>query len=64
MRGARRDMVSVHVMPVLAHRRTASTYPTPFPKAPGVGRADHLRVLSGIVHVIRSGLLWRDASPE
>ena len=32
-----------------------------FPKPRGVPRADDRRVLSGIVHVIRNGLRWRDA---
>ena len=32
-----------------------------FPKPHGVPRVDDLRVLSGIVHVLKRGLQWRDA---
>ncbi len=32
-------------------------------KPRGVPRVDDLRVISGIIHVIRNGLMWRDA-PE
>lgn len=32
-----------------------------FPRSHGVARVDDRRVLSGIVHVIRCGLRWRDA---
>lgn len=32
-----------------------------FPKSRGVPRADDRRVVSGIIHVIRNGLRWRDA---
>jgi transposase len=35
-----------------------------FPKPRGVKRADHRRVLSGIIHVIRNGLRCRDAPSE
>jgi putative transposase len=35
-----------------------------FPKPRGVKRADDRRVLSGIIHVIRNGLRWRDAPSE
>ena len=35
-----------------------------FPKSCGVARADDRMVLSGIIHVIRNGLRWRDAPPE
>jgi len=35
-----------------------------FPKSPGIPRVDDRRVLSGIIHVIRNGLRWRDAPPE
>ena len=35
-----------------------------FPKARSVERADDRRVLSGIIHVIRNGLRWRDAPSE
>jgi putative transposase len=30
-------------------------------KPPGMPRVDDLRVISRIVHVIRGGLMWRDA---
>ena len=33
-------------------------------KVRGVPRVDDRRVISGIVHVIRNGLGWRDAPPE
>jgi transposase len=32
-----------------------------FPLSHGIARVDDRRVLSGIVHVIRNGLRWRDA---
>ena len=32
-----------------------------FPKARGKPRVDDRRVLSGILHVLRNGLRWRDA---
>lgn len=32
-----------------------------FPKPHGVPRVDDLRVLSGIIHVLKRGLQWRDA---
>ncbi|MBP7000842.1 MAG: IS5 family transposase [Amaricoccus sp.] len=35
-----------------------------FPKSHGIPRVDDRRVLSGIIHVIRNGLRWRDAPPE
>lgn len=34
-----------------------------FPGSPGMPRVDDRRVVSGILHVIRNGLRWRDA-PE
>ena len=34
-----------------------------FPKPRGAQRVDDLRVISGIIHIIRNGLRWRDA-PE
>ena len=34
-----------------------------FPGSRGVARMDDRRVLSGILHVIRNGLRWRDAPP-
>tara|TARA_R110000744_G_scaffold369707_2_gene480080 strand:- start:24951 stop:25346 length:396 start_codon:yes stop_codon:yes gene_type:complete len=35
-----------------------------FPQAHGVPRVDDQRVVSGIIHVIRNGLRWRDAPRE
>ena len=35
-----------------------------FPLSHGVPRSDDLRVISGIIHVIRNGLRWRDAQPS
>jgi len=35
-----------------------------FPKSRGVARVDDRRVLSGIIHVIRNGLRWRDAPSD
>ncbi len=35
-----------------------------FPLAHGVPRSDDLRVISGIIHVIRNGLRWRDAPDD
>ena len=35
-----------------------------FPLSHGVARVDDRRVLSGIVHVIRTGMRWRDAPPH
>src|SRR5260221_1054257 len=35
-----------------------------FPLSHGIARVDDRRVLSGIVHVIRNGLRWRDAPAE
>ena len=32
-------------------------------KPRGVPRVDDRRVISGIIHVIRGGLMWRDAPP-
>ena len=34
-----------------------------FPVSRGVPRVDDLRVISGIIHVLKRGLQWRDA-PE
>ena len=34
-----------------------------FPRSHGVARVDDRKVLSGIIHVLRNGLRWRDA-PE
>ena len=35
-----------------------------FPLSHGVPRVDDLRVISGIIHVIKRGLQWRDAPSE
>ena len=35
-----------------------------FPKPHGVPRVDDLRVISGIIHVLKRGLQWRDAPLE
>jgi transposase len=35
-----------------------------FPKPRGVARVDDRKVLSGIIHVIRNGLRWRDAPAD
>ncbi|MBL4788120.1 MAG: transposase [Kordiimonadaceae bacterium] len=35
-----------------------------FPKSHGVPRVDDRRVLSGIIHVLKRGLQWRDAPAE
>jgi len=32
-----------------------------FPLSHGIARVDDRRVVSGIIHVIRNGLRWRDA---
>jgi transposase len=35
-----------------------------FPRSHGVARVDDLRVISGIIYVIRGGLQWKDAPRE
>lgn len=35
-----------------------------FPLSHGVKRVDDQRVISGIIHVIRNGMRWRDAPPD
>ncbi len=35
-----------------------------FPLSHGVPRVDDLRVISGIIHVLKRGLQWRDAPRE
>ena len=35
-----------------------------FPLSHGVKRVDDLRVISGIIHVLKRGLQWRDAPKE
>ncbi len=35
-----------------------------FPRSHGVPRVDDRRVISGIIHVIKRGLQWRDAPAE
>src|ERR1700733_3371089 len=34
-----------------------------FPLSHGIARVDDVRVISGIIYVIRNGLQWRDAPP-
>ena len=34
-----------------------------FPRSRGLVRVDDRRVVSGIVHVIRNGLQWKDVPP-
>ncbi len=46
----------------LSERQLAKIEPH-FPLSHGVPRVDDRRVISGIVHVIRNGLRWRDAPP-
>ena len=35
-----------------------------FPLSHGIARVDDLRVVSGILHVIRNGMRWRDAPAQ
>ena len=35
-----------------------------FPLSHGVPRVDDLRVISGIIYVIKNGLMWKDAPRE
>jgi transposase len=35
-----------------------------FPRSHGIPRVDDLRVISGIIHVLKRGLQWRDAPQE
>jgi transposase len=49
---------------VLARRRAPETHWAHVSEASGRQRADDRRVLSGIIHVIRNGLRWRDAPSE
>jgi len=35
-----------------------------FPKSHGVSRVCDRKILSGIIHVLKNGLLWRDAPQE
>jgi len=35
-----------------------------FPKSRGKPRVDDRRVLSGIIHIQRNGLMWKDRPPE
>ena len=44
----------------LSDRQLARMRPY-FPLSHGIPRADDRRVISGIIHVIRNGLRWRDA---
>ena len=45
-----------------AHEQVERLRPQ-FPKGRGKARADDRKVLSGIIHVKRNGLRWRDAPP-
>ncbi len=47
----------------LSDRQFSRMHPY-FPLAHGVPRSDDLRVISGIIHVIRNSLRWRDASDD
>ena len=40
------------------HRAAAS------PEPPGARRVDDRRVISGIIHVLRTGCRWQDCTPE
>lgn len=35
-----------------------------FPKPHGIARVDNRRVISGIVHLLKHGLQWKDAPKE
>ena len=47
----------------LSHKQLDRIKPY-FPRPHGVPRADDLKVISGIVFVIKNGLRWRDAPKE
>jgi len=47
----------------LSHRQLECIKPY-FPKSHGIARVDDQRVLSGIIHVLKRGLQWRDAPAE
>ena len=48
------------VLPLLsrAHMRRIEPH---FPRSRGLSRVDDRRVISGIIYVIRNGLMWKDA---
>ena len=48
----------------LLSERQMARISTFFPLAHGVPRVDDRRVVSGIVHVIRNGLQWKDAPKD
>ena len=48
----------------LSQERFARLKPLLPNKTRGVKRVDDRRVISGIVHVLRNGLRWRDVPPE
>ena len=58
------DRRIVHVASVLARPRASQPHQAYVPKATRGSRADDRKVLSGIIHVIRNGLRWRDAPPD
>ena len=43
-----------------AHMRRIEPH---FPRSRGLSRVDDRRVVSGIIYVIRNGLMWKDAPP-
>lgn len=43
-----------------AHMRRIEPH---FPRSRGLSRVDDRRVISGIIYVIRNGLMWKDAPP-
>ena len=47
----------------LSHRQMKRIEPH-FPLSHGVPRVDDRRVISGIIHVLRNGLRWRDAPAD
>lgn len=48
-------------MIVFTLRKPVGSYQAIFPKPHGVPRVDGRRVLSGIIHVLKPGLQWRNA---
>jgi len=45
-------------------RKQLATISPYFPLSHGVARVDDLRVISGIIYVIKNGLQWKDAPKE
>ena len=54
----------LYVRPVPAVARPDAADRAVFPRLRGLPRVDDHRVVSGIVHVIRNGLMWKDAGAE